>query len=186
MSNSIYIKSKRLYIRSLKIDDAENIFDYAKNINVSRYVAWDTHKSIHDSIDYIKKTIAMYKICPISNLAITKFENNDEKLIGTVGLYQNSRLSPLTYELGYILSEKWWGKGYAFEAANALVNYAFKNFNIQRIEANCVLENYQSSRIMEKLGMQREGILRKYFIKNNVIYDIYIYSILKSEWDIFR
>ena len=186
MNNSIYIKSKRLCLRPLKIEDAQFVYDYAKNINVSKYVTWDTHKTIQDSIDQIKRTIAMYKICPIGNLAITIFENENENLIGTVGLFQRSRLSSLTYELGYVLNEKWWGKGYAFEATNTIMNYGFKNFNIQRIEATCVLENYQSSRILEKLGMQREGILRQNLIKNNVIYDGYIYSILRNEWDIFR
>lgn len=186
MSNSIYIKSKRLCLRHLKIEDSHSVYDYAKNINVSRFTTWETHKSLQNSIDYIHRAIAMYKICPISILAIATIENGIEKLIGTAGLYQRSRLSPLTYELGYVLNELWWGKGYAFEASNALINYGFKNFNIQRIEATCALQNLQSSKLMEKLGMQREGILRQYFTKNNTTYDGYIYSILRSEWDVFR
>jgi [ribosomal protein S5]-alanine N-acetyltransferase len=186
MNNLIYIKSKRLCLRPLKIEDSQSVYDYARNINVSKYVTWNTHKSIQDSIDYINRIIAMYKIYPISNLAITIFENGNEKLIGIVGLYQHSHAFPLTYKLGYTLNEQCWGKGYAFEASNALINYGFKNFNIQRIEATCVLQNHQSYRLMEKLGMQREGILRQYFVKNGIIYDGYIYSILKSEWDVFR
>ncbi len=186
MNNPIYIKSKRLFLRQLKMEDAHSVYEYAKSINVSKYLTWDRHKSIQDSIDYIKRIIAIYKIYPINNLAITIFENENEKLIGTAGLFQRSRLSPLTYELGYVLNEQWWGKGIIFEASNALISYGFKNFNIQRIEATCVLQNYQSFRIMEKLGMQREGTLRNHFIKNDIIYDGYIYSILRSEWDIFK
>lgn len=186
MNKLLYIKSKRLCLRPLELEDAQFVYDYAKSINVAKYVTWNSHNSIQDSIDYIKRSISIYKICPMSNLAITIFENGIEKVIGTVGLLNRSPVSRYTYELGFVLNELWWGRGYAFEASNALIHYGFKEFNIQRVEAYCIKENYQSFHLMEKLGMQREGLLRQHFFKNNVSYDGYLYSILKSEWDVFR
>lgn len=187
MINSIYIKSKRLYLRPLVINDAKFIFDYAKNIDNTKFLNWNIHKSLKDSENYIKRIIAMYQVCSTSNLGIVINENKTEKLVGTIGLFQHSkRLSNLTYEIGFVLNQKWQGKGLAFEAANSLINYSFTNLNIQRIEATCVLQNIKSLKLLEKLGMHREGLLRQFFYKNDIFYDGYIYSILKRDWNSFK
>ena len=186
MNYPIYIKSKRLILREFELKDATFVHEYAKNINVSKYVTWNTHNSVNDSIDYIKRSILSYRLCRISNLAIAIFENGNEKVIGSTGLFQRSQTSPFTYELGYVLSETYWNKGYAREAVTTLINYAFQNFKIERIEAFCISNNIQSFKLMEKIGMQREGLLRNHYMKNGIIYNSYIYSILNSEWNSFR
>ncbi|APJ04993.1 GNAT family N-acetyltransferase [Silvanigrella aquatica] len=180
------LHSKRISLRPIENDDAQDIFEYGSNINVSRYMIWNSHKSIQDSYDYIKSIQKMYKVAPISNFGITVLHNGKEKLIGTVGLFKRLKAFQKTYELGYVLNELWWGKGYAYEACNLIINYGFKNFDIHRIEAHCVVENKGSMKVMEKLGMQREGIIRQNYIKNEIIYDLYLYSLLKSEWNVFR
>ena len=183
--DSIIIKSKRLYLRHLVIEDAEHIFNYAKNINVSKFVTWDSHVTIKDSIKFVKSILKIYKIFPISNLGIVINENFNETVIGTIGLLQKQRMSLNTYELGFAINENYWGKGYAYEAAISLLKHCFDNYIIQRVEATCMIENIKSYKLMEKIGMKREGILRKYVFKNNYYYDSYMYSILKHEWDNF-
>lgn len=186
MQNQLRIKTKRITLRSLSMEDSQSIYEYAKNINVSRYVTWDYHKNKEETSDYLKRTISLYKYFPTSNLGITLNDNTKDQIIGTVGLFQRSPISPYTYELGYVLGENWWGNGYALEAVNALITISFAHYKIERVQAYCIIENVQSYRLMEKIGMKREGLLRNFFFKNEIFYDVYIYSLLKKEWNEFR
>ena len=105
------------------------------------------------------------------------------QVIGSVGIFQRSDLSRYTLELGYCLGEQWWGHGYILEASLAITDYGFLTLPyLERIEANCIVENIASRRIMEKMGMQREGILRNFMEKDGRIYNSYMYSVLRNEW----
>ena len=129
----------------------KQIFDKVENLNIylrpyeiivtSSTSGFLEHINDKSSIDYIKRSILSYRLCRISNLAIAIFENGNEKVIGSTGLFQRSQTSPFTYELGYVLSETYWNKGYAREAVTTLINYAFQNFKIERIEAFCISNN---------------------------------------------
>ena len=70
--------------------------------------------------------------------------------------------------IGYVLSRKLWGGGYMTEAANAVVEWAINLSFVYRVWAVCDCENKASARVLEKVGMQREGILRRYIVHPNV------------------
>ncbi|KAB8030955.1 GNAT family N-acetyltransferase [Fluviispira multicolorata] len=185
-SNSPSFSTKRLRLRYITEEDAEDIFYYAKNSNVTRYTAFDTHKTLKDALDFVRSSRALNIRDPLNPFGIFIQSEGREKMIGTVGLFKGKLCRENTLELGYALGEDWWGKGYGIEASQVLINHAFKTLNIRRIEALCIKENIGSFRVMEKLGMQREGLLRKHLIKNGYIYDMYIYSLLKEEWEVFK
>jgi RimJ/RimL family protein N-acetyltransferase len=83
-------------------------------------------------------------------------------------------------ELGWILAKDHWKKGYAAEAARAMIDHVFRNSDFNRIFARCDSENYGSWRVMEKLGMTREAVFRKARPNGN---DEYVYAILREEWE---
>ncbi|BBH54583.1 GNAT family N-acetyltransferase [Fluviispira sanaruensis] len=186
LSKKPYFSTKRLQLRYITEQDVDDIFYFAKNSNITRYTTFDTHRNIQDSYNFIRRSRALNIKDPLNPLAIVIQESGKEKMIGTVGLFHGSMCKENTLELGYALGEDWWGKGYVVEAAQILINHAFKQTSTHRIQAVCVRENIGSFRVMEKLGMQREGILRKYAYKNDYHYDLYMYSLLKEEWEVFK
>ena len=179
MNNLVTIQSKRITLRSLKIEDYLQIFEYSKNLNVTKFLNWDYHKNTEETIDYLNRIISLYKYFPTCNLAIllNESETESEKIIGTIGLLPKNPKLPNQYELGFVLGESWWGKGYAYEAANTLISFTNKNFKIEKILAYCATQNIFSFKLLEKLGMKREGIIKKHLLKNGDFLDSYLYSL---------
>ena len=84
-------------------------------------------------------------------------------------------------ELGYWIGVPYWNRGYATEAGKALVDYGFDELGLNRIEAHCMARNPASGRVLEKLRMKPEGILRQHMVKSSVPEDIVLYAVLTSE-----
>ncbi len=106
---------------------------------------------------------------------------SEDALIGNCGIRVND---PEQGEanIGYEISSAYWGRGYASEAACAIVNFGFEELNLHRVWSWCVAENIGSYRVMEKIGMTCEGRLReREFIKGEW-HDHLLYAILKDEW----
>jgi RimJ/RimL family protein N-acetyltransferase len=106
--------------------------------------------------------------------------NDPDELLGAISLH----ISPehLHGEIGYWLSTNSWGKGYTTEATNALVEYAFTTLKLHRVYGRHFTRNTASGRVMQKVGMQLEGINRDAFVKGSGFEDVAMYSILDSEW----
>ena len=91
--------------------------------------------------------------------------------------------APRTYEIGWVFHPGWHGRGYATEAARALLDYGFRELGLHRIIATCQPENPASYRVMEKIGMRREGHFRKCIYRGGETWwDEYFYAILAEEW----
>jgi len=105
-----------------------------------------------------------------------------DEVIGAIGIVQGSDIHWLSAELGYWLGEPFWGRGYMTEAVNALIAWALKQQDIYRVWAVCDVDNKASARVMEKAGMQREGVLTRWSVHPNLSpepRDSYCYSITK-------
>lgn len=102
------------------------------------------------------------------------------ELVSATGLVIEKRFNHA--ELGYWIDKNLWGNGYCTEAAGALLEYAFNEFGFHRIIANHLSRNPASGKVMEKLGMQREGLFREHVIKWDVYEDVVYYGILRDEW----
>ncbi len=100
-------------------------------------------------------------------------------LIGAMGLGIDA--SNQTAELGYWIGVPYWGQGYATEAARAMVNHGFATLGLHRIHASHLAPNTASGRVMRKLGMTQEGILREHVQKWQIRYDLVLYGLLRSE-----
>lgn len=121
------------------------------------------------------------------------FDNNNEwftllvymadsnEFIGSVGLKIDDE-DFQRIEIGYLILKEYQGNGYVTEAANALISYIFKQLNAHKVIANCATENAASWHVMEKLRLQREGLLKDDFKVNDTWYDSYSYGITKSDW----
>jgi RimJ/RimL family protein N-acetyltransferase len=84
--------------------------------------------------------------------------------------------------MGYCLDEAAWGKGFATEAAGALLKWAFDTLDLNRVQAETDTRNTASSRVLEKLGFIREGWLREDCIVDGEVSDSWVYGLLRREW----
>lgn len=111
-------------------------------------------------------------------LAITAGDGGT--LIGAVGLSIRQRFDRA--EIGYWVGKPYWGQGYCTEASQAAMEYGFKEFNLNRIFAVHFKRNPASGRVMQKIGMKQEGLLRQHIKKWDRYEDMVVYGILRSEW----
>ena len=143
------INTDRLLLRSWKIDDCEDLYEYGKDEGVGPNAGWRPHKSLEES----KKIIKMFIRNDDSYAIVLKEEN---KVIGGIGLHNkvpDERLQELTQrEIGYVLNPKYWGNGYVPEAVNALLDYGFNKMKLDLIWCGHYDYNYKSKRVNEKCG----------------------------------
>ncbi|MDM5317355.1 GNAT family protein [Fictibacillus sp. b24] len=173
------LETERLFLRKITLDDAEDMFQYGSDDDVSKYVTWDTHLSLADTEKFIEFILGKYARGEIAPWGIERKENGE--FIGTVD-FVSWQPHHHTAEIGYVLSKKYWGQGIITEAVSELVEFGFKYMDLVRIQARCFLENAGSEGVMKKLGMSYEGILRKAMFAKGQHQDLKLYSILKEEW----
>lgn len=156
------LETDRLRLRHSVMEDAEAIFaEYAQDAEVTKYLTWRPTGNIEDTREHLRTSATAWKEGKAFQWVILRKE--DDQLLGAVGV----RVDGHKVELGYVLARRFWGKGYMTEAVRAVVNWALKEEEVYRIWAVCDVENPASARVMEKAGMRREGILRRWTIHPN-------------------
>jgi RimJ/RimL family protein N-acetyltransferase len=103
------------------------------------------------------------------------------ELVGAIGLTMDRRFDRA--EIGYWIGRPYWGRGYCTEAAAAVMAFGFTNCGLNRVYATHFLRNPRSGRVMQKLGMTREGTLRQHAKRWDRYEDFAVYGILRSEWE---
>jgi len=106
----------------------------------------------------------------------------DKQLIGSIGIVSKTDIYRKNSEIGFFISEYFWGRGIATKAIKAVVSYAFRDFDIVRVYAEVFSDNLASRRALEKAGLKLEATIRKNIIKNHIIKDSCIYSILREDF----
>ena len=168
------IETERLLLRRLEMADAEDIFEWVSDPQVTTYLFWRVHQSIEDSRDFVAWVTADDFAC----WGVVLTENS--KVIGNCFLY-NVNFEHKRAEIAFNIARKYWGRGYATETAQAIVQFGFEGWHLNRIEGTCMVENRASARVMEKVGMTLEGVLRKYVYTKGRFHDMKLYSILRNE-----
>ena len=172
------LETDRLILRKMTPGDAEAIFSYASDPEVTRYVVWDTHRTIEDSRAFLNLTVRGYESGADPTWGIVY--KGDHSFIGTCGF---AILEPehARAEIGYVISKEYRGRGLATEAVRAMISFGFREMDLNRIEAQCIAENTASARVMQKAGMTHEGTLRQRELVKGAYRDMEMYSILGSE-----
>jgi ribosomal-protein-alanine N-acetyltransferase len=101
-------------------------------------------------------------------------------LAGAIGLVRNRRFE--NAEAGYWIGVPYWNAGYATEALSAVLDHAFGTMGLHRVHAHHMQGNAASGRVMEKVGMRREGVLREHVKAGTQFLDAVLYGILQDEW----
>jgi RimJ/RimL family protein N-acetyltransferase len=157
------IETERLVLRRPVIEDAPAIFDgYARDPEVVRYLVWRTHESIGDTHDFLVTVSQRIQHGKEQSWGITL--KGDDRLIGMVALRPNG----FKHDIGYVLARPHWGRGLMPEAARAVVDVSLSDATVRRVWAVCDVDNKASARVMEKIGMSFEAVLRRWVIHPNV------------------
>jgi [ribosomal protein S5]-alanine N-acetyltransferase len=170
--------TERLLLRKMRPADAEAVFDYASDPEVTRYVLWDTHRSIEDSETFLRFAKEGYERGDFGGWGLVLKASG--AFVGTCAM--EAAPEHARAELGYVLSREYWGRGLMPEAVRRVLRYCFERMDLNRVEARCIAENTASARVMEKAGMSHEGNRRdREYIKGSHK-DMKIYSILRREY----
>jgi ribosomal-protein-alanine N-acetyltransferase len=173
------IETERLLLRTITMKDAPDIFAYASDPEVTKYVRFVTHKSIKDTHAFIRRVQASYKkgITPLWGMQ----SKSSSRMIGALGFLQWPNPDQRA-ELGYVVNRNVWGQGYVTEATKAVCDFAFKKMNVNRIEAGTIVGHAASERVLQKCGFKFEGVLRqREFIKGKFP-DVTMYSLLRQDY----
>ncbi|MEZ4673848.1 MAG: GNAT family protein [Caldilineaceae bacterium] len=170
----IAIQTERLCIRPFRNTDWPAVHGYMSLPAAILYMAKSV-MSEAETQEYIQKQLGD----DATDFALIRLADN--QLIGHMVFHP--WFAPRTYEIGWIVHPAYQRRGYASEAALALLRYGFEEMDLHRIIATCQPENPASYRVMEKIGMRREGHFRQCIDRgNDTWWDEYFYALLADEW----
>ncbi len=173
------LKTERLILRKMKITDSEDMFEYSKDPEVTKYLLWSPHTEYSQSLEYLRFLQGRYRAGDFYDWGIVLKDSG--KMIGTCG-FTSLDFGNNSGEVGYVINRSYWGKGIASEALAQVMRFGFMELNLHRLEARYMAENVSSRRVMEKCGMSFEGIKRSSMFVKGIYRDIGTCSILSDEY----
>jgi [ribosomal protein S5]-alanine N-acetyltransferase len=160
------------------MNDAERLSVIANNKNISDNLrdGVPSPYSLTDAQNWLNSIIPENN--PPRFFAIISEDN----IVGSIGIITKTDIYRKNVEIGYFLDEAYWGKGIVTKAVKAATAYSFSKFEIVRVYAETFADNPASRKVLEKAGFKCEAVLKNYIVKNGVIKDCCIYSVLKDDF----
>jgi len=158
--------TERLHVRRLRRGDAPTVFRaWAQDPEVSRYLVWEPHTSIDESVAHAERCEAGWEAGSDYTWIIE--DRATEKALGSIAAH----VAGHRVGLGYLLVRSVWGRGLMTEAVTALRDVLEDRPEVHRVWAVCDVENVGSARVLEKAGFELEGTLRRWMLHPNVSAD---------------
>ena len=171
------IKTERLILRQFQLRDNADMFQWASNPDVVKFLSYEPHKTIEETNAILTSWVKSYNEMSTYNWAI-EFQG---VVIGNISVVDKDD-ECFTCHLGWQIDKPYWNKGIMTEAAKAVVDYLFDQVHYDRITSGCDTRNIGSSRVMQKTGMTLEGTFRRCcYQKDGSIGDKFYYAILESD-----
>ena len=168
------IETQRLIIRQFQPEDWQPVYAYMSDLSVTAYLP-EGQLTEAPTREFVAKNSGD------EAEAIAVSLQKEQTVIGHMLFHP--WFAHQTYEIGWVFHPRFQGQGYATEAAYALLQYGFETLQLHRVIATCQPENVPSYRVMEKLGMRREGHFQKCIYRGeNHWWDEYFYAMLAEEW----
>ncbi|MHC1769402.1 MAG: GNAT family N-acetyltransferase [Verrucomicrobiia bacterium] len=180
MESKPALKTERLILRPLTLEDAPVVQHLAGRREIADTTISIPHPySAQQARDWISGH--MEARAQLKGMVFGVELTRTNQLIGTIGLREIDQ-EHLKAEMGFWIGMDWWGNGYATEAARRLIRYGFQELGLNRIYAHHMVRNPASGRVLEKIGMQREGLLRQRVRKWGRFEDVFMLAILSQDW----
>jgi RimJ/RimL family protein N-acetyltransferase len=175
------LETDRLLLREFVQEDWEAVHRYASDPEVTRYTVWGPNTDEAETRAFLAQALAAQRTQPRPDFHFAVLLKQENRLIGSCSV-AFSHVPSREAELGYNYERASWGKGYATEAARAMLAFSFGELGQHRIWATCDPANVGSMRVLEKIGMQREGYLREHRWMKGHWRDSLLYAILEQDW----
>lgn len=179
------LTTANLQIRLISPLDIESIHQLLSIPEVDQFNTLGIPADIQETTQIIESWLLANNQKEITNYNFAIELTDSKTFIGLLGLKlwpkKNSRA-----EVWYKLHPNHWRKGYATEALNALLDYGFNHLQLQRIQAGCAVDNIGSIKVLEKVGMLREGRCRQVLPLKSGWSDNYEYAILESDYELLK
>lgn len=181
--NTMKLQTSRLVFREVSTDDVRNIHHLHSLPETDEFNTLGIPISIQDTEIIMSDWLVAQNSNPRSSYTFCLDLPDTKEFIGLIALtigkpkYQSA-------EVWYKIDSKYWGKGYATEALTMLLDFGFNVLKLHRIEAGCAVENIASIKVLEKVGMTREGMKRKKLPIRGDWKDNYFYAILDEDFSV--
>ena len=171
---------KRIKLGQLSLSGLEEMYEYSKNPLLYKYLEFEPQKSIEETREYLKKLLKRSEAENAHYWFIRLVES--KKIVGTFGVHDID-FRKQNAEISYGISPDYWGKGYFKEVLKVALDYLFSECGFYRVHATTRSDNLPSIKGLEKIGFQKEGILRGYYLSYNARrYDAAVLAILQHEY----
>ena len=174
------ITTERLVLREFGEDDWRAVLEYQRDPLYLRYYPWED-RSEADARAFVEMFREWQSELPRRRFQLAVVHRESGELIGNCGLRRKAG-NEWEADIGYELSPRYWGRGYATEAARAMVNFGFRELGLRRISSWCIADNAASARVLERLGFRQEGRLRSNEFFKGRWWDTLLYALLAEEW----
>jgi ribosomal-protein-alanine N-acetyltransferase len=172
------IKTRRLDFIKLNIDDYLKVHEYVSNEDVSRFIGWNLMKNEEETKHFIEELIKREELDTHWYSSIVEAKSG--KIIGNVMLFNFDRAA-LNVEIGYVLHQDFWNKGYGNEIVDVLSSFIFDEMKFKKIYAKVIKNNIPSSIILQKNGFLLEGDLKDHLVVEGEYMDLMILSKFAEE-----
>ena len=179
-SNMPTLYTERLSLRMMHPIDAEDMFDYARRPEVTKYLLWREHTDIEYTRDYLNYISGRYALGSFFDWAL--IDRESRRMIGTCGFTRIDTANN-SAEIGYVLNPDFHRRGFGSEAVRRVLKFGFEELGLQRIEARFMQGNEASLALMKSVGMTFEGYMRDLMLVKGKYRTIGISSILRSEYE---
>jgi RimJ/RimL family protein N-acetyltransferase len=179
-NKSLVLETERLILREFREEDRRDVQEYRSDPAVVKYLPFEPATE-EETKTLITKIIGFQKAQPRMVYNFALIDKKDDKVIGSCSL-ELSIDGDKQGEIGYVLNRNNWNQGLMTECARKVISFGFGQLGMHRIFGGCDPANTASYRVMEKLGMQKEGHLREHEFRKGAWRDILLYSILEHEW----
>lgn len=179
MSPPETIPLPRLLLRRPQLTDAPALFECGSNPEVARYMDWPRVTAIEPGIERLRRSDERWAAG--NYYWVITLPAEDGTVIGAISCSVEDH--DHTAEFGFFLHPRHWGRGYATEAAQAIVAWALSQPLIGRVWATCDAENHASVQVLEKLGLSRESLLPRAIVRPNLSAeprDALLYSLMRE------
>ncbi len=174
------VPTARLLLRELRESDATAVAAGAGDRRVARFlIQVPSPYPMELARRWVRHRIEWWERGRGVTFAVT-LRDEPDMLLGTVSLRRYAR--DRRAELGYWLAAPAWGHGFATEAAQAAIDFGFRDLGLHRIYAQVLAGNRASLNVLDKLGMVNEGVKRQHVHKANRLHDVVLYGLLRDEW----
>ncbi|MCA0969720.1 GNAT family N-acetyltransferase [Halobacillus litoralis] len=169
-----------MYLRELDQSDWKAHHEYASKDEVCKFQPWGPNNE-DDSKFFIAQAIRDREKRHRSRFVFSVILKEEDEIAGSIEM--NITDWDGVGEIGFIIHDKHWGKGYATQAVRLMLKHSFEKCELHRVAAVSDPDNVSSIRVLEKIGMKKEGILRKDLYVKGRWRDSVVYGLLKEEWE---